>query len=82
MSTNELNTVLSVDAPNAVLRGGPGRSGQLVERYYRTDERDATVKVRNGNSYDHFRRESEQVVDGAGRTLRVFTWTHRTYVAE
>jgi hypothetical protein len=82
MSTDESNAVLSVDAPNAVLRGGPGRSNQLVERYHRTDERDATLKVRNGNSYDHFRAESEHVVDSDGRTLRVFTWTHRTYVAE
>lgn len=82
MSTDETDTVLSLDVPNTVLRGGPGRAGQLAERFCRIDEGNSTVKVRNGNSYDHFREEAERFVDGDGRTLRVFNWTHRTYVAE
>lgn len=82
MPTDDANTVLSVDAPNTVLRGGPGRTGRLTEQFCRTDATQSALKLRSGNCYDHFREEPDQAAEQDGRTLRVFSWTHRTYVAE
>ncbi|WBB81519.1 DUF5988 family protein [Micromonospora sp. WMMD882] len=79
---DDADTVLRADAPNTVLRGGPGRAGRLAERLCRTDATQTTLKVRSGNCYDHFHAEPGQLVETDGRTLRVFTWSHRTYVAE
>ena len=82
MPTDEANTVVSVDTPSTVLRGGPGRAGRLAERFCHTDGTQSTLKLRSGNCYDHFREEPDHSAEQDGRTLRVFTWTHRTYVAE
>lgn len=82
MPTDESTRVLGVEEPNTVLRGGPGRPGEVAERYCHTDEAASTLKIRNGNCYDHFRAEPDRVVQNDGRSLRLFTWSHRTYVAE
>lgn len=82
MPTDQPTDVLSTDEPNTVLRGGPGPTGGVADRYCRTDETISTLKVHNGNCYDHFRLQPGRFLDGQGRALRVFTWSHRTYVAE
>ncbi len=52
--------------------GGPAR---------RVDEIDADLKLFMGNRSEHFRPLAETVtIDG--RELRIFQWTHSTFVAE
>ncbi|MEU4568700.1 DUF5988 family protein [Micromonospora sp. NPDC023956] len=82
MPTDQPTSTVHGNQPNTLLRGGPGRADEVADRYCRTDEAASTLKVRNGNCYDHFRVEPDPVLDGQGRSLRVFTWSHRTYVAE
>lgn len=72
---------MSSTLPNSVLRGHPRSSfseEQLVRYVPDADER---LKVSRGHCYEHFERTNEHVVHD-GRELRVFSWTHRTYVAE
>jgi hypothetical protein len=44
-------------------------------------ESDDRVKISRGHCYEHFERTPERVLHGE-RELQVFSWTHRTYVAE
>ncbi|MER6400552.1 MULTISPECIES: DUF5988 family protein [unclassified Kitasatospora] len=67
-------------APNVFLTGAPVLTG--AERLRHVADTGATkVKVPLGNRYEHFEASSETtLVDD--RELRVFVWTHSTYVAE
>ncbi|MEU5537061.1 DUF5988 family protein [Streptomyces sp. NPDC020362] len=69
-------------APNVFLTGAPAAviagEGRL---HYLADLDAAKVKIPRGNRYEHFEASSETaLVDD--RELRVFVWTHSTYVAE
>ncbi|MFD0278337.1 DUF5988 family protein [Kitasatospora sp. NPDC127111] len=67
-------------APNVFLTGAAALTG--AERLRHVADVDvAKVKVPLGNRYEHFEASSETtLVDD--RELRVFVWTHSTYVAE
>ncbi|MCC9312007.1 DUF5988 family protein [Kitasatospora sp. RB6PN24] len=67
-------------APNVFLTGAPALTG--AERLRHVADVDAAkVKVPLGNRYEHFEASARTtVVDD--RELRVFVWTHSTYVAE
>lgn len=69
------------EIPNAFLRGIP--ISLLIDgaRERRVDEIDETLKLFMGNRHEHFRPLAETVTIG-GRELRVFEWTHSTFVAE
>ncbi|MBV6701495.1 DUF5988 family protein [Kitasatospora aureofaciens] len=66
--------------PNVFLAGAPALTGAEQLRYV-ADLDAAKVKVPLGNRYEHFEASTETtLVDD--RELRVFVWTHSTYVAE
>lgn len=68
--------------PNVFLTGGPP-SVITEERqlHYIENLNVPKVKLPFGNRYEHFEASSETTyVDD--RELRVFVWTHSTYVAE
>ncbi|MEJ3750557.1 DUF5988 family protein [Actinomycetes bacterium KLBMP 9797] len=67
--------------PNAVLRGGPMPQLDDGQRLCCVDATDTVLKLPRGGYYDHFRVTPERVRHD-GRELRVFEWSHRTYVAE
>ncbi|GHI04349.1 DUF5988 family protein [Streptomyces cellostaticus] len=69
-------------APNVFLTGAPATviAGEEQLRYI-ADLDVTKVKIPRGNRYEHFEASSETtLVDD--RELRVFVWTHSTYVAE
>lgn len=71
---------MSASAPNVILRGGPMQpTDESCTRY--VDDIESTLKLLVGNAYEHF-QPTGQVVEHQGRSLRVFEWIRRTYVAE
>ncbi|QWF83431.1 DUF5988 family protein [Amycolatopsis sp. CA-230715] len=72
---------MSTNVPNAVLHGGPDHFMPGASRVRHVADLDEQVKVESGGCYEHFKPTAEQV-DHEGTVLRVFSWTHRTYVAE
>lgn len=72
---------MSTNLPNAVLQGGPEHLLPGASRIRHLSDLDEQVKIPSGGGYEHFRPTEEQV-DHDGDVLRVFSWTHRTYVAE
>ncbi|AZK92678.1 MULTISPECIES: DUF5988 family protein [Streptomyces] len=82
-----METETSVDGRstgNAVLRGSPHASwaeGQAEGQVVTVDDPDLTLKLLHGNHYDHFVPTAESL-ERDGRTLRVFRWSHETYIAE
>ncbi|GAA1961071.1 DUF5988 family protein [Amycolatopsis minnesotensis] len=72
---------MSTNVPNAVLHGGPEHRMTGLGRVRHVTDPDDQVKIESGGCYEHFKPTGEQV-DHEGATLRVFSWTHRTYVAE
>ncbi|MFC8723060.1 DUF5988 family protein [Kitasatospora sp. NPDC057198] len=67
-------------APNVLLTGAPALTGAARLRHV-ADVDVPKVKVPLGNRYEHFEASSETtLVDD--RELRVFIWTHSTFVAE
>ncbi|KUJ69089.1 hypothetical protein ACZ90_14720 [Streptomyces albus subsp. albus] len=70
---------------NAVLRGGPTTLSADAypedERIVTVDDLDQIVKLPRGSHYDHYAPTTEWQ-ERAGRNLRVFEWSRRTYVAE
>ncbi len=75
------DTMTAPEIPNAFLRGIP--TSLLIDgaRERRVDEIDENLKLFMGNRHEHFRPLAETVTIG-GRELRVFEWTHSTFVAE
>lgn len=69
-------------APNVFLTGAPAAVIAAEDRLRYVADLDATkVKIPRGNRYEHFEASSETTrVDD--HELRVFVWTHSTYVAE
>ncbi|MEU9988288.1 DUF5988 family protein [Streptomyces sp. NPDC007971] len=69
-------------APNVFLTGAPVTAVAAEERLHHLADLGASkVKIPRGNRYEHFEASSETtLVDD--RELRVFVWTHSTYVAE
>ncbi|MCP9955775.1 DUF5988 family protein [Actinomadura madurae] len=69
-------------APNIFLSGGPpSRITGERQLHYIADLDVPKVKIPFGNRYEHFEASSETMrIDD--RELRVFVWTHSTYVAE
>ncbi len=69
----EIPNVFLTGIPTCLLTdGGPER---------RVDRIDADLKLFMGNRHEHFRPLAETVtIDG--RELRIFQWTHSTFVAE
>ncbi|GGV35592.1 hypothetical protein GCM10010495_60830 [Kitasatospora herbaricolor] len=67
--------------PNVILLGGP--AGELPDdhRIHHVTDLDTTLKLFRGNRYEHYRPTPETLRSGADR-LRVFTWSHSTFVAE
>jgi hypothetical protein len=72
-ATIEIPNVFLTGIPTCLLTdGGPER---------RVDRIDADLKLFMGNRHEHFRPLAETVtIDG--RELRIFQWTHSTFVAE
>ncbi|MFC0602416.1 DUF5988 family protein [Streptomyces palmae] len=70
---------------NAVLRGAPALlsadTSPEDERIVTVDDLDQVVKLPRGSHYDHYAPTAEWQ-ERAGRNLRVFVWSRRTYVAE
>ncbi len=70
------------DRPNVLLTGGPSSvitEGQRTR--YLADIDVPKIKIPRGNRYEHFEATAETtLVDD--HELRVFVWTHSTYVAE
>ncbi|TVL89504.1 DUF5988 family protein [Streptomyces sp. LX-29] len=70
---------------NAVLRGGPAAlsADPAVENEWivRVEDLEQTLKLPCGSHYDHYAPTAEWL-ERSGRTLRVFRWSRRTYVAE
>lgn len=50
-------------------------------RVRHAENTEATLKISSGGCYEHFQPTPEWVRHD-GHELRVFVWTHRTYVAE
>ncbi|NJQ05121.1 DUF5988 family protein [Streptomyces lonarensis] len=70
------------DRPNVFLSGGPSSVLTEAEQLrYIADLDVPKIKVSRGNRYEHFEATAETtLIDD--RELRVFVWTHNTYVAE
>ena len=66
--------------PNSLLHGGPEQITEEVRLRCVPDHQDV-VKMHWGNAYEHFVRTTERV-RRSGHEVRVFTWSHRTYLAE
>ncbi|HEV2634697.1 MAG TPA: DUF5988 family protein [Actinocrinis sp.] len=66
--------------PNVILTGGPGWSGpeQRIRFAAPTEQK---IKVCLGNRYEHY-EPTPQTLDYEGRSLRVFSWSGTTTVAE
>ncbi|KFG72832.1 DUF5988 family protein [Streptomyces mutabilis] len=65
--------------PNIWLRGGKNITDEL--RSHRLGRFTDRIKLHMENRYEHFEATSHShEVDG--RSLRVYTWIYRTYVAE
>lgn len=72
---------MSTNVPNAVLHGGPEHRMTNLGRVRHIADLDNQVKIELGGCYEHF-KPTEEWVKQDGDVLRVFSWTHRTYVAE
>jgi hypothetical protein len=72
---------MSTEQPNVILRGGPDGRLANVARVRHVDDFDNQLKILNGRCYEHFLPTPDNF-DHEGRQLRVFAWSHRTYVAE
>ncbi|MBP2055463.1 hypothetical protein J2Z21_008477 [Streptomyces griseochromogenes] len=69
-------------APNVFLTGAPAAAVAGEERLHYLPDLDVSkVKIPRGNRYEHFEASSE-ITRVDDRELRVFVWTHSTYVAE
>lgn len=80
-ATQAIGVEAAAEIPNVFLRGMP--SGLLIDgaRERWIEELGEDLKLFMGNRHEHFRPLPETVtVDG--RELRVFEWTHSTFVAE
>lgn len=75
-----MNTTVE-HTPNAVLHGGHHTTCGPYERYIYVDDVAGMVKISTGNGYDHFVPTNE-TTSHQGQDVRVFVWSHRTYVAE
>lgn len=67
--------------PNTFLRGGPPHGPGDRARLCHVEDSAVRLKLDRGNCYDHFEATPDRV-RLEGYELRVFDWTHRTYVAE
>lgn len=67
--------------PNAILQGGPESRIPTAARIRHVSECDGPVKVLVGDCYEHFAPTPDRVVHD-GSELKVYSWAHRTYVAE
>lgn len=67
--------------PNAILTGGPSCCFEGVGRIWSAQRPDSTVKLLNGNRYEHFAPTPETVFI-EGRRLQIFVWSGFTKVAE
>ena len=72
---------MSTEQPNVILRGGPDEHLADLARIRHVDDFENRLKIPHGRCYEHFEPTPESF-DHEGRRLRVFTWSHRTYVAE
>lgn len=72
---------MSAKNVNALLRGGPAAQLTDHDRIRHVGDADHSVKILRGNRYEHFEPTSE-FTRHQGRRLRVFVWTHHTFVAE
>ncbi|RSM84797.1 hypothetical protein DMH04_20205 [Kibdelosporangium aridum] len=72
---------MSANTPNAFLRGGPDHRLAHAGRIRYAESTTTPVKVLVGECYEHFQPTSE-FTELDGRQLRVFSWSHRTFVAE
>jgi len=72
---------MSTPQPNTVLRGGPARGTRHELTVCHVEDTEVSVTLHRGNCYDHF-QETPDRLSRDGLELRVFDWTHRTYVAE
>lgn len=66
--------------PNSLLQGGPREITEDARLRWVPDRQDV-VKMPWGNGYEHFVRTSARV-QRFGHQVRVFAWSHRTYLAE
>lgn len=66
--------------PNSLLHGGPVQIADDDRLRWVPDHQDV-VKLPWGNGYEHFVRTGERTRRW-GREVRLFTWSHRTYLAE
>lgn len=71
---------MSSPAPNAILRGGPEQFAPPSHTRY-VDDLGSKLKVFVGHAWEHF-EPTEEFLEHEGRSLRVFQWTRRTFVAE
>jgi hypothetical protein len=67
--------------PNIALRGGPSGSAAADSTIYYEQGPNEVYKLPLGNRYEHF-TPTEETVSVGDRQLRVYEWTHTTYVAE
>ena len=72
---------MTANPPNAILRGGPDHRLTDAGRIRYAESTTTPVKVLVGECYEHFEPTSE-FAEHDGRRLRVFSWSHRTFVAE
>lgn len=71
----------SLEQPNVILTGGPDSFFEVRDRVRFAERLDSTVKLLNGNRYEHFAPTPETVFV-EGRRLQIFSWTGTTKVAE
>ncbi len=64
-----------------LLCGGPAERLPDDERVRNVSDPETVLKLPRGTHYDHYAPTSERIRRG-GRELRVFAWSHRTFVAE
>ncbi|MEU2425709.1 DUF5988 family protein [Streptomyces sp. NPDC007851] len=67
--------------PNAILSGGPVDQLEEHQRIRYVADGAYSVKVLNGNRYEHWVPSDQKITHPLGE-LRVFKWSHCTYVAE
>lgn len=69
------------DAVEVLLCGGPAEHLPHDERVCNVPDGESVIKLPRGAHYDHY-APTAQRIRRDGRELRVFAWSHRTFVAE
>ena len=75
-------STVTADRPVQVLLcGGPAEHLPHEERVHSVPDEDSVIKLSRGAHYDHYAPTAEHIRRD-GRELRIFAWSHRTFVAE